>query len=183
MEEEYQAFRNATVKVEEPSHREVFYTTSNSHYGGVWHNGLPATKIGDVPPISVVLGGRPLVKRPVRPIMTTAKCILAKQMDAERKSRQADRVLSADIVPKVFPVRSDQLQYPGPSQRGSDNPLYATSAMAYGSAPPAEHQITDRFFPATNEFSKCFVDLKPRYTGLNTAPTHSKVHKAFDEYY
>lgn len=171
------------VHVAEPSHAEVFYSTTNGQYSGTWHNGLPGYKLGDVPTISQVLASRPTVKKPVRPIVTTAKAVLATQIAEERKAMEVDKVLSADVIPKKFPVEAQNYCYPKSAKRGADNPLYGTSSQAYGSKAPMEHQVPERYFPSTNMFTKGFVDTKPRFTGLSTLPTLSKVHKALDEYY
>jgi len=173
----------ASISVPEPSYNDVFYATSNGRYRGHWHDGTLGSRLGDVPPISAVLGERPTVKKPVRPLMTTARCVLGTQMLEEQKAREADKVISADVVPKVFPVRSDQCSYPQSGKKGAKNPLYATSSQAYGNEVPMDHQLPDRFFPSTNKFTKGFVDGKPRYTGLNTAASLSRVHKALDEHY
>ncbi|CAL1143808.1 unnamed protein product, partial [Cladocopium goreaui] len=162
-----------------------FYATTNGQYCGNWHNGLPGHQLGDVPCISDILGARPCIKKPVRPIQTTAKCVLANQMAEEKKSMQVDKVLSADVVPKKFPVQAQNYCYPPSGKKGgqhdiaqemgASNPLFSTSAQAYGSEMPMDHQVPDRYFPSTNYFTKAFVDSKPRYTGLSTAPTPSKV--------
>lgn len=52
----------------------------------------------------------------------------------------ADKVVSADVVPKKFPVEASAIQYPPPGKRGTDNPLYATSSQSYGGAVPLDHQ-------------------------------------------
>ncbi|CAE7772938.1 Pum2 [Symbiodinium sp. CCMP2592] len=171
------------ITAPEPSHADMFYATTNGQYCGNWHNGLPGHQLGDVPAISDILGARPTIKKPVRPIQTTAKCVLANQIAEEKRSMEADKVLSADVVPKKFPVQAQNYCYPPSGKRGANNPLYATSAQAYGSEMPMDHQVPDRYFPSTNQFTKAFVDTKPRYTGLSTAPTPSKVHKELDMFY
>mmetsp|Transcript_10391 Transcript_10391/g.18652 ORF Transcript_10391/g.18652 Transcript_10391/m.18652 type:complete len:184 (+) Transcript_10391:86-637(+) len=176
--------RAKVTSVPEPSPADVMYTTTNGEYSGSWHDGTPGTTVpADVPPISEVLAMKALVKKPVRPIQTTAKCILADAIAAEEKARQAEKVLSADVAPKVFPVKAGDMFYPETMKKGAGNPLYSTSAQDIGKEPPKQHQIPDRFFPSTNKFSKLFVDTRPRYTGLNTSQTASKVHSAFDEKY
>lgn len=169
--------------VTEPSYQEAFYKTSNGDYSGLWHDGTAGTRVGDVPKISDVLKLKPTIRKPVRPLMTTAKCVLANQIVAEKRANEIDKVLSADVVPKRFPVRAEQHCYPESAKVGSKNPLYETSSQAVGAAPPEAHQLPDRFFPSTNKFTKGFVDAKPRYTGLNTAPQPSKFHPALDEYF
>merc|ERR1719401_3070744 len=114
----------------------------------------------------MVLGARSVIKKPVRPLVASAKTLLADQIKHERESILADKVLSADVRPKQFPVKADQFTYPTIEKLGADNPLYATSSGAYGGEQPMAHQITDRYFPSTNNFTKGFVTTKPRYTGL-----------------
>ncbi|CAE8595225.1 unnamed protein product [Polarella glacialis] len=167
----------------QPSYAEMFYGTTNGQYSGNWHNGLAGHQLGDVPAIRDVLAARSVIKRPVGPIRTTAKCVLANQIAEEKRAMLVDKVLSADVIPKQFPVKACNYNYPPNAKRGSDNPLYGTSSQAYGSEVPMDHQVSDRFFPSGNQFTKEFVDTKPRYTGLSTYPTLSKVHQALDEYY
>ncbi|CAJ1371456.1 unnamed protein product [Effrenium voratum] len=163
-----------TITAAEPNYSDMFYGTTNGQYSGNWHNGLPGHQLGDVPCISEILAARPTIKKPVRPIQTTAKCVLANQIAEERRVMQADKVLSADVVPKKFPVQAQNYCYPPSGKQGANNPLYATSSQAYGSEMPLDHQVPDRYFPSTNLFTKAFVDTKPRFTGLSTAATPSK---------
>jgi len=172
-----------TITSREPSHVEAFYGTSNGEYKGHWHDGLPGYQAGQVPKISTVLAARPTIRKPVRPLMTTAKTILADQIQAEKKAQEGDKVLSADRMPKKFPVDCKNYSYPKVDKRGADNPLYATSAQSYGSEPPDWHQVPDRYFPSTNKFTAGFVETKPRYSGLNCAPSLSKVHQELDQRY
>jgi len=172
------------LDMEDPGPKESFYQTSNSDYCGHWHDGTFGTSVSEnVPKISDILSARPTVKKPVRPLVTTARCVLANQIEQARQEQEADKVLSADVMPKKYPVKSEDFFYPENVKHGADNPLYSTSAQSYGSEIPKPHQITDRFFPSTNMFTKGFVDTKPRFTGLNTTPQLSKVHKALDSYY
>lgn len=169
--------------VSEPSYVDAFYRPSGRDYSGSWHNGTRGSEVGSVPKISDVLAARPAIRRPVRPIQTTAKCVLGKQVEQEKKATEVDKILSADIVPKKFPVPADRCAYPASGKKGASNPLYYTSSTAYGSEMPMAHQVPDRYFPSTNKFSKQFTDVKPRYTGLSTAPTPSRIHPALDEHY
>merc|ERR1719183_146893 len=171
----------------DPTHVEAFYNTSNGEYAGTWHDGTAATEAAtqmrDIPPISHILGSRPTVHKPVRPLVVTAECILAKQIEQERVDSLADKVLSADKVPKKFPAKAEHISYPTNEKHGADNPLYWTTAQLHGKEQPMEHQLPDRYFPSTNLFTKGFLDKKPRFTGLNTAPTPSKIHSTLDQRY
>jgi len=173
----------AVPTAQEPSYKEVFYGTSNGLYSGHWHDGTRGSQVGDVPKISDVLAARPTVRKPVRALQATAKTILADAIAEERKQQLADKVLSADVVPKKFPVKAEDFNYPPNAKRGADNPLYGTSSQAYGNEVPMAHQISDRYFPSTNLFTKGFVDTKPRFTGLTTRASPSKFHSALDEFY
>mmetsp|Transcript_6645 Transcript_6645/g.16949 ORF Transcript_6645/g.16949 Transcript_6645/m.16949 type:complete len:195 (+) Transcript_6645:87-671(+) len=172
-----------TITAPTPSYHDVFYGTSNGGYRGHWHDGTRGDQVGNVPKISDVLGARPTIRKPVRAIQTTAKTILADKIAEEKIFQMAEKVISADVCPKKFPVEAGNFAYPTSAKKGHDNPLYQVSSQAYGNKPPMAHQVTDRYFPGTNVFTKKFVDLKPRYAGLSTGPTPSKVHTAMDEYY
>mmetsp|Transcript_122969 Transcript_122969/g.393949 ORF Transcript_122969/g.393949 Transcript_122969/m.393949 type:complete len:184 (+) Transcript_122969:113-664(+) len=171
------------ITAKEPSYAEAFYGTSNGLYKGHWHDGTRGSQVGDVPTIQEILAARPTIRKPIRPLIVTAKTVLADAIRDERRNNMADKVLSADVVPKKFPVEAKNMTYPTSAKKGADNPLYACSSQSIGKEVPMAHQITDRYFPSTNAFTKGFVDTRPRYTGLSTAPTHSKVHCALDEAY
>eukprot|EP00929_Paragymnodinium_shiwhaense_P119476 TRINITY_DN91381_c0_g1_i1.p1 TRINITY_DN91381_c0_g1~~TRINITY_DN91381_c0_g1_i1.p1 ORF type:complete len:332 (+),score=71.27 TRINITY_DN91381_c0_g1_i1:83-1078(+) len=175
------------IQIQEPKFSDVFYKTTNGMYKGYWHGGHTSGEVlkADVPQISEVLSarGRSTIRKPVRPILTTAKCTIANIIEEELKKQVGEKVLSADVIPKVFPVKVGDISYPASGKIGSNNPLYKTHAQEYGKEPPEKHQISDRYFPNTNHFTNQFVDAKPRNTGLATAPTFSKTHKALDQYY
>eukprot|EP00929_Paragymnodinium_shiwhaense_P017634 TRINITY_DN12712_c0_g1_i2.p1 TRINITY_DN12712_c0_g1~~TRINITY_DN12712_c0_g1_i2.p1 ORF type:complete len:189 (-),score=41.17 TRINITY_DN12712_c0_g1_i2:158-724(-) len=165
----------------EPNYSDVFYKSSASCHAGTWQDGTPGMQVGgDLPSISEILASRARTRKPVRPLVTTAKCMLANAMEEERKTHQGDKVLSADICPKKFPVEAKNISYPEEAKRGGTNPLYRTSSQVYGSEKPQAHQVSDRYFPSGNKFTKSFVDTKPRFTGLSTQPTRSRAHKALD---
>mmetsp|Transcript_110173 Transcript_110173/g.246241 ORF Transcript_110173/g.246241 Transcript_110173/m.246241 type:complete len:183 (+) Transcript_110173:93-641(+) len=171
------------ITAPEPSYNQVFYGTSNGEYSGNWQDGTRGTQVGDVPKISDILGARAVIKKPVRAIQTTAKTILADRIRDERTEQLADKVISADVIPKKFPVEAGNFAYPKSAKRGADNPLYATSSQAHGKESPMTHQVPDRYFPSTNGFTKLFVETKPRYHGLHTCPAPSKVHSELDQFY
>lgn len=171
------------ISAAEPNYHTAFYRTTNGDYSGSWQDGTPGSLVGNVAPIGEVLASKQTIKKPVRPLVTTAKCVLANQIEKERQAALIDKVLSADVQPKRFPAKTEDYRYPENVKHGAENPLYATTAQAYGSQVPMEHQAPDRYFPSTNKFTKLFVDTKPRYTGLNTRPTPSQVHPMLDQFY
>merc|ERR1740129_2181441 len=81
------------ITAKEPSYVEAFYGTSNSQYKGHWHDGTSGTKVGDVPKISDVLGAKPVIRKPVRPLVVTAQTLLADQIKTERFCNLTDKVL------------------------------------------------------------------------------------------
>merc|ERR1740121_2949639 len=171
------------ITAKEPNYTEVFYARSNDKYSGHWHDGTCGTKVGSVPKISDVLAAKPTIRKPVRPLIASARTMLADAIREEQAAALADKVISADVCPKKFPVQSHQFQYPASAKKGSDNPLYQVSSQVYGNAAPMDHQVSDRYFPSTGHFTKGFVEQKPRFTGLNTGPCFSKFHSSLDEYY
>eukprot|EP00747_Dinoflagellata_sp_TGD_P163042 gnl/TRDRNA2_/TRDRNA2_181320_c0_seq1.p1 gnl/TRDRNA2_/TRDRNA2_181320_c0~~gnl/TRDRNA2_/TRDRNA2_181320_c0_seq1.p1 ORF type:complete len:210 (-),score=38.40 gnl/TRDRNA2_/TRDRNA2_181320_c0_seq1:97-726(-) len=178
---------NVLFNQRDPTHAEAFYRTTNGEYAGVWHDGTAATEAAtqqrDIPPISHILGARPTVHKPVRPLVHTAECVLANQIEQERLDSLGDKVISSDKIPKKFPVKAEHISYPHNEKHGASNPLFWTTAQLHGKEQPMEHQLPDRYFPSTNQFTKKFLDTKPRYTGLNTAPTFSKIHSELDQKY
>merc|ERR1712232_40690 len=126
---------------------------------------------------------KPVVRKPVRPLIVTAQTLIQDQIKKEQEDRTAERVLSADVIPKKFPVEAQAYRYPASGKKGSDNPLYSTSSQAYGKETPMTHQVPERYFPSTNNFTKEYTDHKPRYTGLSTAWTPSRIHDQMDSFY
>jgi len=172
--------------IQGPSHTEAFYATTAGGYSGAWNDATAAAiagQLGDCPTISEVLAMRGQRLKPIKPLVNTGISVLAKQVDDAREARLAEKVLSADVIPKKFPAQASEFNYPKSAKRGADNPLYQTASQAIGKETPLDHQISDRYFPGRNDFTKGFVDLRPRNTSLNTSSNPSRVHKAFDQQY
>mmetsp|Transcript_101394 Transcript_101394/g.286022 ORF Transcript_101394/g.286022 Transcript_101394/m.286022 type:complete len:201 (-) Transcript_101394:115-717(-) len=167
----------------QPSYRDAFYSTTNSQYDGKWcSTGAQGWELKDVPPIQDVLSARPVVRRAqVSPLVVSAKTPVADAIEAERRVRQGEAVLTADVVPKIYPAHAGSFNYPEVAKRGASNPLYQTASQAYGREPPTEQQLPDRYFPSNSSFTKGFMDRKPRNTSLNTDPGYSRIHSAFNE--
>merc|ERR1719502_2048148 len=100
------------ISAAEPNYNTAFYRTTNGDYSGMWQDGTPGSLVGNVAPIGEVLAPKQTIKKPVRPLVTTAKCVLANQIEAERKASLIDKVLSADVQPKRFPANTDDYRYP-----------------------------------------------------------------------
>lgn len=171
--------------VQGPSHTEAFYATTAGGYSGAWNDATAAAMghLGDCPTISEVLAMRGQRLKPIKPLVNTGISVLAKQVEEAREARLADKVLSADVLPKKFPAQASEFNYPTSAKRGANNPLYQTASQAIGQETPLDHQISDRYFPGANEFTKQFVDLRPRNTSLNTSSIPSRVHKNLDTKY
>jgi len=169
-----------------PSHSEALYATTNGQFSGKWDPATAASiggELGDCPTISEVLSLRGKKQKPIKPLVNTGISVLAKEIQDAKDARLADKVLSADVIPKKFPAEASQFRYPGNPKKGADNPLYSTSSQAIGRETPLDHQISDRYFPGRNEFTKTFVELRPRNSSLATSNNPSRVHKDLDEYY
>jgi len=136
-----------------------------------------------VPKISDALAAKTLIEHPVRPQIKMENYKTLRQVEEEKKSREAEAVLSAHCLPTKFPVDAEKIRYPQSQKRGQDNPLYATAAQVIGSEVPAPHQLPERYFPKNCDYSKSYTDSRPRFTGLVTKPTLSRAHRDLDEYY
>mmetsp|Transcript_1305 Transcript_1305/g.2928 ORF Transcript_1305/g.2928 Transcript_1305/m.2928 type:complete len:156 (-) Transcript_1305:470-937(-) len=121
------------------------------------------TKADLVPP-SVVVRRTDDLKKPVRPHVEDTDFIMTNTIKKETESIMAERVLSAHVLPKRFPVDPDRMIYPPLRE---ENPLYYTTNSTYGTEKPRPHQVADAFFPKSNKFSKSYTDSKPRTCGLN----------------
>ncbi|CAD7923298.1 unnamed protein product [Amoebophrya sp. A120] len=104
------------------------------------------------------------LKKPVRPVVEDTDFIMTNTIKKEADSINAERVLSAHVLPKRFPVDPDRMIYPPLRE---ENPLYYTTSSVYGNEKPRPHQVADAFFPKSNKFSHSFTDSKPRNAGLN----------------
>jgi hypothetical protein len=168
----------------EVSHVGAFYKTSNSDYDPLWAaSGSYNVDKAEIPSISAVLGMKERVRAPVRPVIPLERFTLQKEEAERMRARQGDAVLSADVLPVKFPCSARDIRYPEVDKLGAKNPLYETSAYHVGKECPANHQVPDTYFPRNSHFVKKFTDSKPRYTGLQTRPSASKVHSSFDQYF
>lgn len=61
-----------------------------------------------------------------------------------------------------------------------DNPLYMTSNMDYGRLHPSKHEVHNRWFPKSNEFSDGLKGKLYRNNGLNTVVDRNKVLDLLD---
>merc|ERR1712194_146697 len=104
--------------------------------------------------------------QPVRPVVHDNDFTLTNAIRSEVEGNTADRVLSAHVLPKKFPIDANRMVYPPLKER---NPLYYTTSSTYGNEQPRPHQVAEAFFPKSNKFSKTYTDSKPRYCGLNTS--------------
>ncbi len=60
--------------------------------------------------------------------------------------------------------------------------FYRTNNMNYGSMRPADWEIQDKFYPASNKFTKEFTGGNFNYNGLNCSKTISNVHSALNDF-
>jgi len=173
-----------TPRVPEVNHVGAFYKTSNSDYDPQWAaSGSYNVDKAEIPSISAVLGMKERVRAPVRPKIDFDRFVLQKQEADEVRARQCDAVLSADVLPVKFPSSARDIRYPEVDKRGAKNPLYETSTYNIGKEVPQAHQVPDMYFPRNNHFVKRFTDSKPRFTGLQTRPSASRVHSSFDQFF
>jgi hypothetical protein len=162
----------------------AFYRTTNSEYDPKWmatgsYNALKA----DIPKISDVLAARELIPNPKKMEIDLSKYELTRALEEEVRDRQGEPVLSAHVLPVKFPVKAKNISYPPIAKRGNDNPLWSTASLTIGKEQPMQHQLAEQYFPKNNDFSNQFTDSRPRYTGLMTRPTLSKIHSSMDTFY
>jgi len=173
-----------TPRAPEVSHVGAFYKTSNSDYDPQWvASGSYNVDKAEIPSISEVLARKERVRVPVRPKIPIERFTLQLEHDERVRARQGDAVLSADVLPVKFPTSARDIRYPEIDKKGAKNPLYETSAYHIGKEQPEAHQVPDNYFPRNNHFVKRFTDSKPRFTGLQTRPSPSRVHSNFDQYF
>lgn len=106
------------------------------------------------------------LRKPVRPKVDDEDFVMINTIKLEGQEISAERVLSAHVLPKRFPVDPDRMIYPPIRE---SNPLYYTTNTTYGNEVPRPHQVAEAFFPKSNKFSKSYTDSKPRFCGLNTS--------------
>lgn len=93
---------------------------------------------------------------------------------------KARRVPSDDVRQASSPAKGVGMVYPAHGRKCASNPIYRTSAMDYGVAPPGKHHFQDQYCPRGGKFTGGFTDLVPRNMSLNTAVARSKVHKKLE---
>lgn len=184
-------------------HVRAMYRTSNSAYSGTWQRAQGALGSRAVPIVDphaehhpnhpdtfyrttnqAYCGNGPRVSRAVRnrPFVNNAKTMLS-GLGSVPTHGNGFKVISAGVPSKPFPAEASAFVTPKSSRRGADNLFYQTSSQAIGSIQVEDEHIPDRYFPSNNNFTTSFVDKKPRYTGFNTNPSRSKVHRSLDECY
>lgn len=99
------------------------------------------------------------------------------------KASLTDPIISAHTIPRKFPVKSENINYPRIDKKGVDNPLYYTTSSAIGSDVPRPHQLAERYFPKSNEFSQSFANRTRRFAGMKTHVSYSHVHRELDRFY
>eukprot|EP00916_Digyalum_oweni_P011679 GHVL01019431.1.p1 GENE.GHVL01019431.1~~GHVL01019431.1.p1 ORF type:complete len:111 (+),score=20.87 GHVL01019431.1:101-433(+) len=93
--------------------------------------------------------------------------ILAKK----KKNRPLQITQTNQVLAATGAVQTNcEMKFPSKNE----NPLYSTTSKCLGNVPQSYHQ-SDRYYPRNTPFSSCPVNLPQRYTGLNTAPTPTKV--------
>ena len=60
-----------------------------------------------------------------------------------------------EVVPRAFPSKPDEMKYPEQALK-LGNPLYTTSAMAYGNK-PSQHDAPNKYFPRPEAFTSTFL--------------------------
>ena len=136
----------------------AFLKTTNSDYGAFPNQQV--IKMDDL------IKRRDALRKPSTQIskIDNTDYVMTNTCIRELEDTATERVLSAHIIPKKFPVDPDRMVYP-PLPR---NPLYYTTSTQYGNEVPKSHQVAEAFFPKTNKFTKSYTDSKPRTCGLNT---------------
>jgi len=168
----------------------AFYKTSNSDYSAKWEciddaqkeatSGGTRLDRARIPKLGEVMNNKDLIRRPVRTMVDTGRFVLTKEKDDFLASRRSDPVISAHVVPMLFPVEAKDIVYPETEKAGIDNPLYQTAAQSIGKEVPMPHQLPERFFPRSTKFSSGYTDLRPRYSSINTRPEYSRTHQDND---
>ena len=97
----------------------------------------------------------------------------------DRIKQDKEAVIKQDTIPKTFPSKAEEMQYPEPVLN-KGNPLYITSNTLYGKSKPSTLDFPKKYFPKNNKFTGTFLGGNFTDTGLNTHSNPSKVHKAYD---
>ena len=94
------------------------------------------------------------------------------------KSNQ-EKVKLSDAEAREFPTKAEEIKKPE-NALNVGNPLYETSAMAYGRQMPAAQDIPNKYFPRPERFTGTFLGGQFTDTGLNTAKTPSRLPSHWD---
>lgn len=173
------------------SHIDAFYRPTGSDFDAKWRcleeQGAKGANVEKafIPSMSDVFKQRELVRKPVKvpplePSMRSTQFPLMEEKEQFMKSREAEQVMSAPILPKKFPTDAKDIVYPTIEKQGVDNPLFMTGARSYGSKKPMKHQLPDYYFPRNNTWTSSYTDCAPRNNALMSRPSYSKFHEDRD---
>ena len=162
----------------------AFYKTSASDYGGKWLVSNEKKPIStDVPTYGEIGQNLPQFRKTEKVLKNQ---LVAAKWGKQNEEGDLDEISAAKkkldqnaIVAKKFPVQPGQYKIPEQGLKVG-TPLYMTSYMDVGRLQPSEFEISDRYHPITNDFSKSFGGGMVRNSSLNTASTYSKVHRNHD---
>ncbi len=183
---------NPSVRPQEPAEEKAqFFRTSNRQYGENWlSDGNDATNPikKDAVPLYKEIGERELglghIKRVFKHKLLAEmreNGELDEDIYESKIKAQAKQIKKADVEPKAFPTRAEDMKYPEPVMN-KGNPLYATSNTAYGGKLPTTTDTATKFYPKNTSFTSTFLGGNFADTGLNTAVNPSKVHANLDQH-
>ena len=162
----------------------AFYQTISSDYGGKWavsNEKRPITT--EILSYSQIGANLPQFRKTEKLLKNQLVAAKWGQHDSGEELDElsaAKRKLDQNaIVAKKFPVQPGQYKKPEHGLK-IGTPLYMTTYMDIGRLEPSGYEISDRYHPINNHFSKTFSGGMTKNSSLNTATTLSKVHKLHD---
>lgn len=162
----------------------AFYKTISSDYGSTWAVSNEKRPVStEIPSYAQIGANLPQFRKTEKLLknqLVAAKWAKHDNGEELDELSAAKRKLDQNaIVAKKFPVQPGQYKIPEHGLK-IGTPLYMTSYMDVGRLEPSGYEISDRYHPIDNRFSKTFSGGMTKNSSLNTATTLSKVHKLHD---
>jgi len=162
----------------------AFYKTVSSDYGAKWSVSNDKRPIAtEIPSYNHIGSNLPQFRKTEKILKNQ---LVAAKWGKQDSDEQLDELSAAKkkldqnaIVAKKFPVQPGQYKIPEHGLK-IGTPLYMTNYMDVGRLHPSEFEISDRYHPINNNFTKAFSGGMTKNCSLNTATTFSKVHNVHD---
>jgi hypothetical protein len=104
---------------------------------------------------------------------------LEAKYDVDQETNEKYKYDKNAVVGRKFPFTADEFKYPNNCEEKPKS-LYIKSSDQIGSKKPNQIELSEKYFPINNTFTKEFNHYMYKNASLNTAPSKSNVHASLD---